>query len=158
MGEVEVFAGGRLEAQDVLGLPSMLQGQNTHAPDTVGGMQMLQNNAGTALRRIARLFDDRVTEPHIRRYYEWLMLHGEDEEAKGDFVIDARGSTALVERDLQNQSIAQMGGLVGNPAFGIDPKKWFAELLKSQRLSPERFQMDERQAAAMATQPPPEAP
>ena len=65
-------------AEDVTGLPALMQGQGTNAPDTVGGMVMLQNNAGTVLRRIARLFDDRVTEPHIRRYYEWLMLFGED--------------------------------------------------------------------------------
>ena len=145
-------------AEDVTGMPAMLQGQATHAPDTVGGMQMLQNNAGTVLRRIARLFDDRVTEPHIRRYYEYLMLYGEDDGAKGDFQIDARGSTALVERDMQNQAIAQMGSLVGNPAFGIDPEKWFAEMLKSQRLDPERFRMDEQKRAAMQNQPAPEAP
>lgn len=145
-------------AEDTTGLPAMLQGQNTHAPDTVGGMQMLQANAGTVLRRIARLFDDRITEPHIRRYYEWLMLHGEDAQAKGDFQIDARGSTALVERDLQNQAIVNMGQLVANPAFGIDPKKWLGEMLRSQRLDPKRFQLDEQQQAAMAQQPPPPAP
>lgn len=145
-------------AEDVTGMPAMMQGQNTHAPDTVGGMQMLQNNAGTVLRRIARLFDDRVTEPHIRRYYEWLMLHGEDDAAKGDFQIDACGSTALVERDMQNQQIMQMGALVANPAFGIDPEKWLSEMLKSQRLDPKRFQIDEEKKAAMAQQPPPVAP
>lgn len=145
-------------AEDVTGMPALMQGQNTNAPDTVGGMQMLQNNAGTVLRRIARLFDDRVTEPHIRRYYEWLMLYGEDEGAKGDFQIDARGSTALVERDMQSQAIVQMGQLASNPNFGIDPQKWFTEMLKSQRLDPERFLMDEDEKAQMAQQPPPVAP
>lgn len=145
-------------AEDVTGLPALMQGQNTHAPDTVGGMQLLQNNAGTVLRRIARLFDDRVTEPHIRRYYEWLMIYGEDDAAKGDFQIDARGSTALVERDLQSQAVAQMSALVGNPAFGIDPEKWFEEMLKSQRLDPSRFKMDQAKKAEMQNQPPPEAP
>jgi hypothetical protein len=91
------------------------------------------------LRRLARLFDDRVTEPHVRRYYEWLLQHGKDDE-KGDFVIDARGSSALVERDIQNQSVVQMGNIVLNPAFGIDPKKWFGEYCKSQRLDPKAFQ------------------
>jgi hypothetical protein len=145
-------------AEDVTGLPAMMQGQNTNAPDTVGGMQMMQNNAGTVLRRIARLFDDKVTEPHIRRYYEWLMLYGDDDAAKGDFQIDARGSTALVERDAQSQSIMQMGALATNPAFGIDPEKWFMETLKSQRLDPSRFLMDEDKKAAMEQQPPPQDP
>jgi hypothetical protein len=139
-------------AEDVTGLPALMQGQGTNAPDTVGGMVMLHNNAGTVLRRIARLFDDRVTEPHIRRYYEWLMLFGEDDAIKGDFTIDARGSTALVERDQQQQQIMQMGQLVMNPAFGIDPEKWITETLKAQRLDPARFLMDADKKAAMAQQ------
>ena len=145
-------------AEDVTGLPMLMQGQQGAAPDTVGGMQMMLNNASVVLRRIARLFDDRVTEPHIRRYYNWLMEYGEDDSIKGDFQIDARGSTALVERDIQNQAIVQMGNLVSNPSFGIDPEKWFAEMCKSQRIDPKRLQMDEEKKAALANQPPPLAP
>ena len=146
-------------AEDVTGLPMLMQGQAGAAtPDTVGGMQMLNNNASSVLRRIARLFDDKITEPHIRRYYDWLMMYGEDDSIKGDFQIDARGSTALVERDLQNQAIMQMGALVMNPAFGIDPEKWIKETLKAQRLDPERFQMDEEKKKQMAEQAPPPPP
>lgn len=145
-------------AEDVTGLPQLLQGSmGNQSPDTVGGMQMVMNNASTVLRRIARTFDDCITEPHIRRYYTWLMQYGEDDE-KGDFQIDARGSSALVERDIQNQYILQMGALVGNPAFGLDPEKWIVEALKAQRLDPKRFQMDDEKKAQMAQQPPPEAP
>jgi len=129
-------------AEDVTGLPMLLQGQMSKAPDTVGGMTMLNNNASAVLRRLARLFDDRITEPHITRYYYWLLHYGEDEE-KGDYCVDARGSSALVERDLQNQAVAQMGSIVLDPRFGVDPKKWFAELCKSQRLDAKRFEYDD---------------
>ena len=146
-------------AEDVTGLPMLMQGQAGAAtPDTVGGMQMLNNNASSVLRRIARLVDDKVTEPHIRRYYDWLMEYGEDDSIKGDFQIDARGSSALVERDLQNQAILQMGQMVMNPAFGVDPEKWFTEALRAQRLDPQRFLMDEEKRAAMAQQPQATAP
>lgn len=145
-------------AEDCTGLPQIMQGMQGSAPDTVGGMQMLQNNASTVLRRIARLFDDNITEPHIRRYYDWLLVYGEDEECKGDFVIDARGSTALVERDLQNQAIMGLGPMTKDPSFGLSPAKWIKEALKSQRLDPQRFEMDEEEKQAMAKQPPPEAP
>jgi len=131
-------------AEDVTGLPMLLQGQmGNKSPDTLGGMQMLNNNASAVLRRLARLFDDRVTEPHVRRYYVWLLTYGEDDE-KGDYCIDARGSSALVERDLQNQAIMQMGAIVTNPVFGLDPKKWAAEYLKSQRLDVKRFEFDDQ--------------
>lgn len=126
-------------AEDVTGLPILMQGQQGAAPETVGGMQMLFNNASTVLRRIARLFDDNITEPHIRRYYEWLMIYGDDPEEKGDFSIDARGSTALVERDIQNQALIQLGAFVADPEYGIDKRKWFMEVTKAQRLDPRKF-------------------
>jgi hypothetical protein len=143
-------------AEDITGLPLMLQGQQGKAPETVGGMTMLNNNASTVMRRIARTYDDCVTEPHIRRYYQWLLLDPTvPENEKGDYKIIARGSSALVERDLQNQTIAQMGAMVVNPAFGIDPKRWVAEFFKAQRLDPRLFQYteDELKQLAQAQQP-----
>lgn len=145
-------------AEDVTGLPMLMQGQQGDAPETVGGMQMLQNNASVVLRRIARLFDDHVTRPHITRYYEWLMVYGEDDTIKGDFAVEVRGSTALVERDIQNQTIMQMAQMVVNPSFGMDPEKWVTEWLRSQRLDPKRFLLDEEKKQQMAQQPPPVAP
>jgi hypothetical protein len=125
-------------AEDSAGLPMLMQGQRGAAPDTVGGMQILNENAHTVLRRLARNLDNLVTEPHIRRYYEWILLYG-PEEAQGDFMIDAEGSSALVERNIQNQAIMQLGEFAMNPAFGVDPQKWFTEMLKAQRLDPHRF-------------------
>lgn len=136
-------------AEDETGLPMLLQGQQGKAPDTVGGMTMLQNNASSVLRRIARTFDDRITEPHIGRYYEWLLLHGEDDAEKGDFQIDARGSSALVERDMQTQALIQTLGASANPVYGLDPEKTMQEVLKSQRLDPKRLELDEAKKKAM---------
>lgn len=131
-------------AEDVTGLPLLLQGQQGKAPDTLGGMQMLNNNSSTVLRRLAKLHDDGITEPHVRRYYVWLMQYGDDAE-KGDFQIDARGSSALVERDIQNQAIGQMANIVKDPDFGVDPKKWFKEWCRSMRLDPKSFQYTEEE-------------
>lgn len=133
-------------AEDVTGLPMLLQGQQGKVTETVGGMQMLNNNASTVMRRIARTYDDKVTEPHIKRYYEWLLLDPEvPDSEKGDYKIVAKGSSALVERDIQNQTIAQMGAMVVNPTFGINPKKWIAEYFKSQRLNPALFMYTEEE-------------
>lgn len=129
--------------EDSTGLPMLIQGQQGKAPDTVGGMTMLNNNATAVLRRLARTFDDYVTEPHIRRYYRWLLQHGEDDSEKGDFTIDARGSSALVERDMQAQQMPQLLQFSGNPMYGIDPKKTMEELLKAWHLDAKRFQYDD---------------
>lgn len=147
-------------AEDVTGLPLLLQGQQGSAPATLGGQQIAMNNASGVLRRIARGFDDFITEPHIRRYYTWLLQYSEDPEEKGDCVIDARGSSALVERDLQNQAIVQMGALVMNPALGVNPRKWFEEACKAQRLDPRKFMLTPEEMAQMQAQqgqqPPPQ--
>lgn len=140
-------------AEDVTGLPMILQGQQGQAPDTVGGMQIINNNAGTVLRRIARTIDDCLTDPHIRRYYDWLQAYGDD-PGERDNVIDARGSSALVERDLQNQAIIQMGQLVLNPAFELDPALWMEESLKAQRLDPKRFKLSDEKKKQLAQQQP----
>lgn len=145
-------------AEDSTGLPMIMQGQTNQAtPTTLGGMQLQDNNASTVLRRIARLFDDRITEPHVRRYYRYLLQYHDDDSAKGEFVINAMGSSALVERDLQNQQIGQMANIVTNPIFGVDPKKWFSEYLKSNRLDVSRFEYDDvewKKVVERLSQPP----
>jgi len=133
-------------AEDITGLPMIMQGQtNQRTPTTLGGMQMQNNNASTVLRRVARTFDDMITEPHVRRYYRYLLQNSEDDDMKGDFTIDAQGSSALVERDLQNQSIMSLGQYVMNPAFDIDPRKWMQEMLKSSKLDAKRFKYDDEE-------------
>lgn len=145
-------------AEDVTGLPMILQGQMGKAPETLGGMQMLSNNASGVLRRIARMADDCVTVPHIQRYYEWLMLYGEEDSEKGDFNIIARGSTALVERELQAQALVQIGQLTLNPAFELSPARYAEELLRSQKINPESLKLTEEEKEAMKNQQPPEPP
>lgn len=131
-------------AETVTNMPMILQGQmGPSVPDTLGGQQMFMQNASTVLRRLAKLYDDRITEPRVRRFYSWLLQYGEDDDEKGDMTIDARGSSALVERALQAQQIWQWGNLVLDPRFGKDPKKWFDEAIRAQRFDPKNFEYDD---------------
>ena len=139
-------------AEDTTGMPAMLQGIRGDAPNTLGGMQMQNNNATSVLRRLAKRFDDYVTRPHIQRYFDWMMAYSDDESIKGDFEIEVRASSALVERDAQQQFLLQMVGLARDPAYEIDPAKLFAELCKGQRLDPKSFQLDEAKKQQRAQQ------
>ena len=134
-------------AEDTTGMPAMLQGIRGDSPDTLGGMQMQNNNATSVLRRLAKRFDDYVTRPHIQRYFDWMMQYEEDDSIKGDFQVDVRASSALVERDAQQQFLIQMAQLARDPQFEINPAKLFAELAKGQRLDPKRFQYTPEEAA-----------
>lgn len=146
------------------GVPTIMQGEKGAAPDTVGGMQMLMNSANVVLRRLVKQFDDMITKPHIRRYYDYNMMYGEDEEIKGDFTIDARGSSALMVRDIQNQSFLNLLAAAVNPVFGkyLDPKKLFEKALQAQHIDPaevfkpeeEIERIEEMEKQAQGQQPP----
>ena len=147
-------------AEETTSIPLITQGQSgATTPDTFGAAQLQNNNANQLLRSIGYSFDDYITEPLIRQFYEWLLLdpYVPDEE-KGQFEIDAHGSVALVERAIQDQSIAQMGNMAANPIYGIDPKKWASLFLKSKRLDPQDIQYTEEEQEKMAAMPPPDAP
>lgn len=146
--------------------PTMMQGDQGGAPDTVGGMTLLMNSANSPLRHRVKLFDDQVTRPHLRRYYDYMMDNDEDEEVKGDFEVDARGSSTLIERDIQNQAMLNVAQLSLNPVFGplIQQKAASAlrAILKTFKIDPDDFVPSddemEQQAQAAAQQPPPEDP
>lgn len=108
-------------------LPTMLQGERGSAPDTVGGMTILMNNAHVGLKRLVKQFDDQITVPHIKRYYEWNMMYSTRDDIKGDFQVDARGSSSLVVRDQRNQAAMQFA-----VSFATHPR--FADWLDEERL------------------------
>lgn len=133
---------GQKMAEDVTGMPLLIQGQTGSAPDTVGGMQLLNKNSTATRRMIARQIDDDLTEPHIRRYYDWLLMYGQEDE-KGDYTIDARGSQALVERDIASQFAIQMVANALQPAFGINPYKAMSNTLRAEKIDPKTWQYTE---------------
>lgn len=155
---MEIIAYFQKMFEDATSLPMLLMGQQGAAPETVGGMEMLLNNAGTIPRNIVRMLDNQITEPHIKRYYEYLLIHGEDESAKGDFNIHARGSSALVERDAQSQFLINIYNMVMNPASEMDPKLYIEELLRSKRINPERLKLTDERKKELASRQPVEDP
>lgn len=143
-------------AEESCNIPLISQGFSGDAtPETYGGQVLQNNNANQLLRGIGYTVDDYITKPLIQDFYEWLLLDpAVPDDEKGDFHIQANGSAALVERAIQNHEIEQMAQLVMNPAFGINPKKWVEQLMKSKRINPKDFQYSEEEQKKMDAQPP----
>jgi hypothetical protein len=141
-------------------VPAMAQGERGTAPDTVGGMQLLMNSANVVLRRLVKQYDDYVTKKHIRRYYEYNMSYGEDDDIKGDFAIDARGSAALLVRDIQNQAYTNLLQAAANPVLAplINHKALFEKALKGQHIDPAGIMKSDEEIEALEKQPPPVDP
>lgn len=144
---------GMKSMEDSTGITFLLQGQQGSAPDTVGGMQMMLQSSASLLRRVTRIYDA-GTISHIKRYYSWLLIAGEEDE-KGDYQIEARGSSALLEREIQSMQLPQLLQFAMNPSFELSPKKTIAEILKAWRFDPGKFELDEaeKQAAQNTQQP-----
>ena len=149
-------------AEDSCNIPLISQGQSgSTTPDTFGAVNLQNNNANQLLRGIAARYDDAVTEPESRATYEWLLLDPTvPEEEKGDFQIYARGSAALVERAIQDQAAVEVLKLVATngEVLGADPKKAFAEYLKSKRFDPTKYQFTKEELEQKSKQPPPKDP
>lgn len=147
-------------AEESTSIPLITQGQTgPETPETLGAAQIQNSNANQLLRSIGYGYDDHITEPVTVDYYEWYLMDPEiDDGDKGDFNIDAHGSVAMVERAIQDQTIATMGPLVVNPAYGINPKSWAKQMVMSKKLDPADFMYTKEEQAKIDATPPPEDP
>jgi hypothetical protein len=144
-------------ADEESSVPMMAQGEKGTAPDTVGGMTILMNSSNVVLGRMVKQFDDMVTRPHIRRYYDWYMAYGSKDECKGDYQVDARGTTALLVKDMANQAMLQTGQFASNGVISpmVNWEAWFKQLLKMQHIDPTEIMKTDSEIAALSAQPAP---
>ena len=158
---MSVIQYGQQLAEESSSVPLISQGQTgLTTPATFGATQLQNSNANQLLRSVGYTVDDYVTRPLIQAMYQWLLLDPNVPNAeKGDFSINAQGSSALVERAIQDQFIVQLLGQSQNPGFGLDPKKLMSEVLKSRHLKPSTVQMSDEEIAKLEqlnAPPPPE--
>lgn len=130
-------------------MPQLMGGEQGSAPETVGGTIMLFNNANGVLRQRVKLYDDGVTRPHIGRYFDWKMENEPDQDIKGDCEIDARGSTALIERDMANQALLNLANITNNPRYipHLNEREELKAILKAFKVNPEEIMKPEDQVA-----------
>lgn len=87
-------------------LPMLSQGEQGTASPTMGGMTMLFNAASVVFRRVVRNWDDDLTEPLIRRFYDWNMQFSDKDAIKGDLQVKAQGTAVLLVREMMAMQLA----------------------------------------------------
>lgn len=134
-------------ADEEVAFPMIMAGETGGAPHQVGSMQMLMNAASVVLRRLVKRFDDKITRRHIGRYYDYNMQYSKRPEIKGDFEVDARGSTSLLQRDLMNQAIIKWIAALANPALGwlFDAEKLLKKALQADYINPDDVMPDQKE-------------
>ena len=94
---------------DETSIPLVAQGDpGTQVKQTAHGMNLLSTAVNIVFRYIARNWDTGVTLPSIRRIYQWNMQFSEDESVKGDLKVSARGSSHLLIKETQAQSLMML--------------------------------------------------
>lgn len=92
-------------------MPDIAQGEQGAATSTASGMNMLMNSANIVLRRAVKNWDDDVTETLIPRFYDWNMQYSNKPEIKGDFKVNARGSSALLAREQLQEKLMMFANM-----------------------------------------------
>lgn len=104
---------------DELTAPRFISGDGDvkGAGATMGGLSMLMGALNVNLKELVKAFDDNITEPFITALYHWNMQLNRKEEAKGDFEIQARGSSALVAKEVLSDKLIKAVEVSSNPKF-----------------------------------------
>ena len=100
-------------------LPQLAQGEPGSLPtNTATGMSLLMESANVIFRRAVRNWDDDMTIPLMRKLYHWNIQFHPDPSFKGNFEVEARGSSVLLMRHMQGTNLMRFIALFGNhPMF-----------------------------------------
>jgi hypothetical protein len=104
-------------ADEITTIPRYMYGDSQKiggAGKTASGLSMLMGAANITLKDQVKNFDEGITKPFIKGLYFWNMEFNDKEHIKGDFNIQARGSTSLIAREVKLESLHQFLALTAN--------------------------------------------
>ena len=136
---VELF---RRFADETTSLPSYTHGeQGKSLNKTATGMSMLMGAANISLKSTVKNIDDFLLEPMIQSLFHFNMEFSTNEEAKGDLKVVSRGSTALIQKEVQSQRLLQFLSLVSNPTdiAVVDRTKLLRDIAQSMEIDPDEI-------------------
>jgi hypothetical protein len=147
-------------------MPMVAQGeQGTNVTQTAHGMSLLMNSANVVFRRLIKNWDDDITTPCIRRMYDWNMQFSPKEYIKGDYEVDARGTSVLLLRELTAANLMSVAmNLTVHPVIGplLKPEPLTRKLMQANMLSADELVLTdaeiEAKKAEAAQQPAPPEP
>lgn len=144
-------------------LPILLQGEGVRGGPGAGtatGMQMLMNNSNIVLRSAVKNWDDGITVPTVRRFYDFHMAYTDRPEIKGDFDIIAKGTSVLIAREEQQEKLMMLAQLAGsNPEFAkmTDWQAMYREILRTMQVSSDDVTRSEEEIQQLTEQQGPDA-
>lgn len=122
------------QADDVSGIPAYVLGNPNvaGAGRTLGGLSMLMGNAAKGIKAVISQVDKRMIEPMIRNFYIMLMMYDPDPEIKADVEVLARGSSGLLQRELnQARALEVLQLLTPYVQMGVVPPETLLKMVRT---------------------------
>lgn len=105
-------------ADEVTTIPRYMWGESTPGIGrTASGMSMLMGSANITIKDQVKNFDDGVTTKFISGMYHWNMKFNTDADIKGDFDIQAEGTSSLIAKEVYSQALMQFAQIVSSPIY-----------------------------------------
>jgi hypothetical protein len=82
---------------------------------TASGLSMLMNAAARGIKRVIYDMDQDVVAPSIRDIYIYNMIHGDDDNCKGDAQIVPRGAVAKLVKEQNQLRLQEFLAMTNNP-------------------------------------------
>lgn len=105
-------------------IPAVLHGQpvGTGVNRTVRGLLTLQGNIMKPIESALTNLDKDIFEPIGTSLYNYNMEYSDDDSIKGDAKVRARGSAALVQKEVKRGSLLEAAQIVGNYGDKLSPE------------------------------------
>jgi len=141
-------------------LPMAFAGEQVGPAETLGATELKIDSSNVALRSRVKLWDDNITRPHLTRYYHWNMQYNDNDDIKGDYNVDPRGVSVLLQKEKSAQSIIQLLPFRGDPLIGsiVDWEKALKQLFKAQNIDILKTDEEIEAAKKAAQEQPPQDP
>lgn len=143
------------ELADEATFPSFTHGNTGVNPSlgrTSSGLSMMMGAASVGIRMAVKNFDDYLLAPLGQAYFEFNKLNTDDPELRGNFVVNAGGTSSLMRTEIRSQRIISLIQLGLNPTLAPF-FKWpylVREGVRSMEIDPDKATNTEQEAMRMA--------
>lgn len=152
---IQAFDKARQLADEATGQPSYSYGQTgvTSTNRTAMGMSMLMSAAAGNIKQVVKNFDEFLLRPLGEAYFAWNMQFNEKADIRGDLKVVAKGTSALMQKEVQSQRLLQFLQIVSSnqlltPFANMD--YILREIAKALDLDPEKTVNDPQMARLVA--------
>lgn len=152
---IQMYDKARQLADEETGLPSYAHGQTgvSGMSRTAAGMSMLMSAAALNIKTVVKNIDRYGLEPMGNAYFQWNMqFNSENVEIRGDLKIVAKGTSSLMQKEVQTQRLLQLVQVASNPLMApfLNTEYAFRQIAISMGLDPDKIVNDPKTAALYA--------